>query len=432
MLWFVCLPACFPCGFCAFNQLFMTETPDHWCKTPDIFNLTKEQRRNLFIPRTNNSYSKCRIFSVNRTEIVTFDDTLNTSWVTEACSEGWEFDKSEAVSSIVTDFELVCDKSIYPTLGLVALNLGGPVGVYYFGLLNDSVGRKKSFFACLTTLLLGSVLTASAQNFWWWAASRVVVGLTIPAIYQIPFIICEYRATSTRVFGIKSNFAALELVGPNYRSFVTVMICLFYTLGLLMLAGITYFVRDWVRLALATSLPFVLYYFYWFFLPESPRWLLAKGRFEEASTVLETLARVNKRELPPSFKQQLKQRMLCKGRLSEDAYGETPRCTALCATPNMRLKTVLITLNWFANEVVYVGLSYYGPSLGDNEYVSFFLSSAIEIPSYLTCWLMMDRWGRRWPLCLCMITSGICCVVTVFIPSGAFERKSKTLFNTTF
>jgi hypothetical protein len=103
MLWFVCLPACFPCGFCAFNQLFMTETPDHWCKTPDIFNLTKEQRRNLFIPRTNNSYSKCRIFSVNRTEIVTFDDTLNTSWATETCSEGWEFDKSEAVSSIVTD-----------------------------------------------------------------------------------------------------------------------------------------------------------------------------------------------------------------------------------------------------------------------------------------------------------------------------------------
>lgn len=88
-------------------------------------------------------------------------------------------------------FELVCDRSIYPTLGLVALNLGGPVGVYYFGMLNDSIGRKKTFFVCLTTLLLGSALTATAQNFWWWAASRVVVGLTIPAIYQIPFIICK-------------------------------------------------------------------------------------------------------------------------------------------------------------------------------------------------------------------------------------------------
>jgi hypothetical protein len=42
------------------------------------------------------------------------------------------------------------------------------------------------------------------------------------------------------------------------------------------------------------------------FLPESPRWLLAKGRFEEGLQILETLARVNKNELPPSFKLKLK------------------------------------------------------------------------------------------------------------------------------
>ncbi|XP_044266487.1 carcinine transporter [Tribolium madens] len=400
LLCLICLPACLPCGFCAFNQLFMTETPDHWCKTPQVLNLTQEERRNLFIPKDNNSFSKCLRYTINWTHISDNFDNIS-SRPTEECTEGWQFDEA-AYSSIVTDFELVCDKSIYPTLGLVALNLGGPVGVYYFGMLNDSIGRKRSFFVCLTILLFGSVLTATAQNFWWWAASRVIVGLTIPAIYQIPFII------------------SLELVGPNYRSFVTVMICLFYTLGLLMLAGVAYLVRDWVYFALSTSLPFILYYFYWFFLPESPRWLLAKGRFEEASRILESLARVNKQELPSSFKQQLKQKMLRTRTLSEEeSYKKIPNCTELCATPNMRLKTILITLNWFANEVVYVGLSYYGPSLGNNEYMSFFLSSAIEIPSYFICWLVMDRWGRRWPLCLCMIISGICCITTFLLPEGS-------------
>lgn len=72
-------------------------------------------------------------------------------------------------------------------------------------------------------------------------------------------------------------------------------------------------------------------------------------------------------------------------------------------TPNMRLKTLLITLNWFVNETVYLGLSYYGPSLGNNQYFSFFLSSLVEIPSYIVCWFIMDRWGRRWPMCLLMI-----------------------------
>lgn len=68
--------------------------------------------------------------------------------------------------------------------------------------------------------------------------------------------------------------------------------------------------------------------------------------------------------------------------------------------------------------MVYVGLSYYGPSLGTNEHLSFFLSAAVEIPSYMCCWLVMDRWGRRWPLCLCMVVSGICCIITVLLPPG--------------
>lgn len=194
---------------------------------------------------------------------------------------------------------------------------------------------------------------------------------------------------------------------------------MFYTLGLMMLAGITYLIRDWSQLALATSLPFTLFYIYWFFLPESPRWLLAKGKFEEASKILETLASVNGKQLPASLKQQLKQRILYKKSRSEESLTEkSPGLKDLCCTPNMRLKTALITLNWFANETVYVGLSYYGPSLGSNQYLSFFLSSVVEIPSYIVCWLVMDRWGRRWPLCICMMIAGISCICTVTLPIG--------------
>lgn len=72
---------------------------------------------------------------------------------------------------------------------MVALNTGGPVGVYFFGLLNDRSGRRISYFLCLATLLFGSFLTVISSNFWMWAFSRMIVGLCIPAVYQIPFII---------------------------------------------------------------------------------------------------------------------------------------------------------------------------------------------------------------------------------------------------
>nr|CAH7749257.1 unnamed protein product [Callosobruchus chinensis] len=407
MLWLVCLPACFPCGFGAFNQLFMADVPKHWCRVPHLENITTiEEIKNISIPYEDGTYAECKRYAVDWDEMIKDAEgsfkglIVNTSWPQEDCKDGWVYDKSEIQSSIVIDFDLVCDRDIYPTLGLVALNVGGPIGVYTFGILNDSIGRKKSFFLCLTTLLVGSALTVTAQNFWWWAGSRVIVGLTIPAMYQIPFII------------------SLELVGPNYRSFVTVTTCMFYTFGLMMLAGITYLIRDWVILGIATSAPFVLYYFYWFVLPESPRWLLAKGRFEAASEILETLARVNKKELPESFKHHLKQKIMSKRTLSEEAeMNRNAGCFDLCGTPNMRLKTTLITINWFANETVYVGLSYYGPSLGSNEYLSFLLSSAVEVPTYLACLLVMDKWGRRWPICTCMLLCGFCCIATVWIPS---------------
>ncbi|KOX69254.1 Organic cation transporter 1 [Melipona quadrifasciata] len=339
----------------------------------------------LLLLDDNETYSQCTRYDIDWTAENVSVVTTNTSWPIVPCDHGWEYETTEVKSSIVIDFDLVCDHAIYPTIGLVALNTGGPIGVYLFGTLNDRIGRRLSFFTCLATLITGGFLTSMSNSFWTWAATRVVVGLTIPAIYQIPFII------------------SLELVGPNYRSFVTVMTCSFYTMGLCMLAGVTYLIRDWRTLALTTSAPFLLYILYWWFLPESPRWLLAKGRLGEAS-----------------FTQKLRQRMMMsRSKSEEERLRSGPGVLSLFKTPNMRLKTSLITLNWFANNMVYVGLSYYGPALGNEEHLSFFFSSLAEIPSYMACWVVMDRWGRRWPLCLCMVLAGVSCIATVLLSPDA-------------
>lgn len=170
----------------------------------------------------------------------------------------------------------------------------------------------------------------------------------------------------------------------------------------MMLAGVAYLIRDWVQMCLYTSVPFLLYFLYMFVMPESPRWLLAKGKLPEALKVLEVMAKVNEKTLPESFRIKLHERVEAdKLRVKKEI--KNIGAFDLCRTPNMRLKTFLITLNWFVNETVYLGLSYYGPSLGSNQYLSFFLSCLVEVPSYLCSWFVMDRWGRRWPLCTTMI-----------------------------
>jgi hypothetical protein len=88
------------------------------------------------------------------------------------------------------------------------------------------------------------------------------------------------------------------------------MTCTFYSLGLMGLALVTTLVHDWFMLSLVTSVPFLLYFFYILVMPESPRWLLAKGKLEDALKVLETMARVNGKEFPESFHRKLEERVL--------------------------------------------------------------------------------------------------------------------------
>lgn len=51
LLFGICLPACIPCGFVAFNQLFMTDVPeDYWCSIPEMENYTSTDWRSIALP----------------------------------------------------------------------------------------------------------------------------------------------------------------------------------------------------------------------------------------------------------------------------------------------------------------------------------------------------------------------------------------------
>ncbi|KAF4526175.1 hypothetical protein B566_EDAN015231 [Ephemera danica] len=250
--------------------------------------------------------------------------------------------------------------------------VGGLFGSCIFGYLQDSLGRRPSFFIYLLINCVFGVATAFAQDYVAWTLLRIGVGFTVPAILGTPYVL------------------SIELVGPEKRTLCTIMSNIAYSMGLVMLAAVVYLVREWRQLALATSVPFLAFFFYWWVLPESPRWLLARGRFEEAEIIIKNMARVNGRHLPANYMVHLKER----------SYSKTYGIMDLLRTPNLRRKTLIITFIWFTNTSVYVGLSYYAPALGGDEFLNFFLAGVVELPTYIVLWPAMEYYGRRWILCI--------------------------------
>ncbi|KAG5315108.1 OCT1 protein, partial [Acromyrmex insinuator] len=454
MYYLLCIPATLPAAFLAFSQVFVSASPEHWCRIPELENMTNlmslEERKALSLPYTVKSdgrrvYSKCHMYDVNYTEIIdlwleganlsnttdnpslitspSFDlpstrlpspPISNSDWPVVKCRYGWNYDTRDYDSTLVTELDLVCDNSWWPSTSTTFFYVGSLFGNVVFGWIADKWGRRTAFFAILFLEVIFSIATSFSPNYVIYTALRTVNGLFFPAIYQIPFIL------------------ALELMGPRYRTFAGMVICMFFATAMSLLALLGYLLRHWYTLSLATSVPFILLFSYYWIIPESPRWLLSKNRIDEAEAIVQQMAKVNGKTVPTNFLRKMEVEILkrqgisCNGRNSNDIDLEgEKRATPSSATPmdlitnpNIRKKFFILAFDWVANAVVYNGLSYNTTNLGVSDYLAFFIGGLVEIPSYFITWYAMDRLGRRWVLCVTMMLGGLACVSCMFVPEA--------------
>jgi hypothetical protein len=109
--------------------------------------------------------------------------------------------------------------------------------------------------------------------------------------------------------------SSVELVGPELKTFWGNLIHVPFQIGGLIVTLIAYLERDWVMFQVSlqyvllkfdeihaifscrqiySSIPIFLVLLLFFITPESPRWLIAKGRNEEAAQVIRRAAKMNK------------------------------------------------------------------------------------------------------------------------------------------
>ena len=125
------------------------------------------------------------------------------------------------------------------------------------------------------------------------------------------------------------------------------------------------------------------------FVPESPRWLMAEGRFEEALKILKGGAKINGRTLPPDDEilemmraineeeEEVKTTVEVELTTKEKVREVFKEIIILVETPEMRKRTLNVFYSWLVVAMVYYGLSFNSKNLGGNIYVSSFISGFV-------------------------------------------------------
>jgi len=160
--------------------------------------------------------------------------------------------------------------------------VGAVLGALVFGHLTDRLGRKKLFTVTLGLYLVAAFLTAFSWDFWSFAAFRFFTGAGIGG---------EYSAI---------NSAIDELIPARVRGRVDLAINGTFWLGAAAgnLATIILLDPHYFRPDLGWRLGFgigallgLVVIFFRHGVPESPRWLMIRGREEEAEAVIAEIER---------------------------------------------------------------------------------------------------------------------------------------------
>ncbi|XP_020662002.3 solute carrier family 22 member 13 [Pogona vitticeps] len=377
-------------AFHMFGQLFMVAQELHYCNT-DWFislglNLTEEERLNLTLPtKVDGTFEECFMYAPVEWDLDTIvRHGLN---VTEKCRNGWVY-PAKKDPSLLTQFDLVCDRKDLKNISQSIYMLGLLVGSMVFGPLSDRFGRRPIILLCMLLEGTSGVATAFVPNIYLYSAFRFLVGGAISGI------------------GISLLALGAEWVGISHRPFMVIINHAAFSVGQMILAGLAYAVRDWKFLQVSISTPiFTLCFFLWT-LPESARWLVTKGKVEEAKNLLRKAAAVNKQTISPELLDQLK----------PEKKNESESILELFGNPHLRKRVLVMSSIWFANSLAYYGLSLNVGSFGLDIYLAQFVFGAAELPGRIATLLLVQWLGRRKCQAFCLLLGGVACLLITVIP----------------
>ncbi|BFF89089.1 organic cation transporter protein [Drosophila madeirensis] len=408
------------CTFHIFIYVFQTAPKDFWCAQPaNLQQMNLSEWRNL-----SQTADGCLLLDVDYTQLILEDGKL-TNWPANASDLGYrqcqdfEFSGNEALT-LVQEFELVCGRDILSLVETCFL-VGAAAGAVLSGWISDRFGRRHTLMAFVTIQSVFGGILAFSTSVAMFMSLRVIIGFASMTVTVVSFVL------------------VVELVSGKWRTIIGILNILPVAITYVLASGLAYLIRDWRILQLVISWPWLIMLSIWFWLPESPRWLLAQGRLDELCGLIERAAKTNGTSgtLPHNYRKTLEAAVPRAVQPQPEANSEevmgasgSPSAVQLDTQRSGHVNPLLVVFGakywrttcltliiWLTLIIIYFGLTLHLSNLGGNIYINNAVAGTIEAVSICTSILVVLKAGIRRSLIGYMLLPGICCLATNLVTS---------------
>uniref|UniRef100_A0A8C5S792 Major facilitator superfamily (MFS) profile domain-containing protein n=1 Tax=Laticauda laticaudata TaxID=8630 RepID=A0A8C5S792_LATLA len=332
---------------------------------------------------------KCWRFVTPQWQLLEFNATGRepTEAEQEPCLDGWTYEGSVFTSTIVTEWDLVCNFRSLQQLAQSIYMAGVLVGGIIFGSLSDKFGRKSLLlWSCFQMAVSGSC-TALVPSFSTYCVLRFLTELGF------------------RSLGIQT----VEWTPMHSRATVSMVTGYSYSIGQFILAGMAYVIRDW-RLPecqcfssshMSASNPWPVSA-KWF--RESARWYATAGKLDQALKELQKVAQMNGKK---DCQEKLSLEVLKASLQTDNSSANNTKFPVadLVRTTSLRRITVF----------AYYGLAMDLQNFGVSVYLIQVIFGAVDIPAKLVAFLVISYSGRRIAQALSLILAGLSIAGNIFV-----------------
>ena len=272
--------------------------------------------------------------------------------------------------------------------------VGSIIGVLFAGILSDKFGRKFTMILSAILFSTSAIGCAVSVDFNQLVVYRIIGGVGIGVVsiisplYISELAVAQYRGRLVSLYQLAVTIGFLGAYLVNYQ------LLGYSTSNPDIVTGwwsLIFVTEVWRGMLGMEILPALLFFIIIFFIPESPRWLILKGREEKATNILERIY--------TSSKDALFQLAETKSVLSSESKSEWK----LLLQPSIRKAVIIgVCIAMLGQFMGVNAVLYYGPSIFENAGLSggdsLFYQVLVGLVNTLTTVLalvIIDKIGRK-------------------------------------